>query len=73
VVPSDAVQSDGREHLVFVRLAPAVFQARAVRRGLSDDTVTEVLGDVRPGDEVATIGSFTLKSELLRERILGEE
>jgi membrane fusion protein, heavy metal efflux system len=72
-VPTEAIQSDGRAHLVFVRLSPASFQVRPVRPGLREGAFTEVDG-VQPGEEIATIGSYLLKSELLKEKIgAGEE
>jgi membrane fusion protein, heavy metal efflux system len=73
VVPTGAVQTDGQNSLVFVRLAPTRFQARAVRPGLRGDNVIEVVDGLQPGDEVVTAGSFELKSELFKERILGED
>jgi cobalt-zinc-cadmium efflux system membrane fusion protein len=73
VIPSAAVQTDGRNSLVFVRLAPARFQVRPVRPGLRTDNLIEILDGLQPGEEVVTDGSFELKSELLKERILGED
>jgi cobalt-zinc-cadmium efflux system membrane fusion protein len=72
VVPSAAVQSDGRNPLVFVRLSPTRFQARPVRTGLREGNLVAVEG-VEPGEEVVGTGSFALKSELFKERILGDE
>jgi len=72
VVPSEAVQSEGSIHLVFVRLSETSFHAREVRPGLREGDLLEVTG-VRAGEEVVTTGSFMLKSELVKERIAGDE
>jgi cobalt-zinc-cadmium efflux system membrane fusion protein len=72
VVPTAAVQSEGRSSFVFVRVSDEAFQLRPVLPGLRDHEVTEVRG-VQPGEEVATTGSYVLKSELFKERIAGGE
>lgn len=69
VVPRAAVQRAKGAHLVFVRLAEDVFEARRVQLGPGDADFIEVTGRVAPGDEVATEGSFLLKTETLRESI----
>lgn len=69
VVPRTAVQRAKTAHLVFVRLAEDVFEARRVTLGLGDAEVVEVSGRVAPGDHVATDGSFLLKTETLKKSI----
>jgi membrane fusion protein, heavy metal efflux system len=69
VVPRAAVQRAKSTHLVFVRLAEDVFEARRVRLGLGDADVVEVSGRVAAGDQVATEGSFLLKTETLKSSI----
>lgn len=69
VVPRAAVQRAKTAHLVFVRLAEDLFEARRVEPGPGDADFIEVTGRVAPGDEVATEGSFLLKTETLRESI----
>jgi cobalt-zinc-cadmium efflux system membrane fusion protein len=70
VVPGEAVQSDGHGSLVFVRVSPTVFEARTVRPGLRQGNLVEASG-LRKGEEVVTTGSYLLKSELQKDRILG--
>jgi cobalt-zinc-cadmium efflux system membrane fusion protein len=70
VVPAEAVQSDGQDSLVFVRVSPTAFEARAVRPGLRQGGLVEVSG-VREGEEVVTTGGHLLKSELQKDRIAG--
>ena len=72
VVPSEAVQSDGKASLVFVRVSPTVFEARPVQLGLRERNLVEVSG-VREGEEVVTTGSYLLKSELQKDRIAGDD
>ncbi|MCC7535218.1 MAG: efflux RND transporter periplasmic adaptor subunit [Deltaproteobacteria bacterium] len=68
-VPREAVQRARDAHLVFVRLGPDLYEARRVRIGAEADGRVQVEGRVAPGDEVATTGSFLLKTETLRESI----
>jgi cobalt-zinc-cadmium efflux system membrane fusion protein len=70
VVPSEAVQLEGSTHFVFVRASETTFRARPVQTGLREGNLLEVTG-VRPGEEVVTTGSFMLKSELLKDKIVG--
>jgi len=69
LVPRNAVQRAKSTHLVFVRLAEDVFEARRVRLGGSGPDFIEVRGRLKAGDEVATIGSFFLKTETLKGSI----
>jgi cobalt-zinc-cadmium efflux system membrane fusion protein len=76
-VPSDALQAmpdgtgdEGSGHVVFVKVADTIFEARRVRPGVREGSYTQVDG-VRQGEQVVTAGSYVLKSELLKERIGG--
>jgi hypothetical protein len=55
---------------VFVRDGDAAFQARRVRPGLRGDGLVQVDG-VTPGEEVVTVGSHALQSELQRDKLGG--
>jgi cobalt-zinc-cadmium efflux system membrane fusion protein len=68
VVPGEAVQSDGQDSLVFVRISPTGFEVRPVRLGLRQGNLVEVSG-VREGEEVVVTGSYLLRSELQKDRI----
>lgn len=77
-VPNEAVQWEGCCHVVFVRDkdylkegSPKVFHIRKVRIGAKDDTNTEIIAGVLPGELVVTKGSGLLLTELLRAN-LGE-
>ncbi len=69
VVPREAVQRAKSAHLVFVRTAVDTFEARRVQVGPGDGDLVEVSGRLKPGDEVATAGSFLLKTETLKGSI----
>lgn len=77
-VPNEALHWEGDCFVVFVRDkdylkdgAPKVFHVRKVRPGAADDTHTEVLAGLLPGEVVAAKGSGVLQAELLRGK-LGE-
>jgi multidrug efflux pump subunit AcrA (membrane-fusion protein) len=71
VVPAEALQSVGKSgSLVFVRVAPTVFEVRHVRPGLREGDLVEI-GGVRAGEEVVTTGGHLLASELQKDRIVG--
>jgi len=69
VVPRAAVQRAKNAQLVFVRTAEDVFEARRVDVGAGDARVVEVSGRLAAGEEVATDGSFLLKTETLKGSI----
>ncbi len=69
LVPKDAVQNDGDCHLVFVSASADAFQARKVELGTIYESGCEILAGLSPGDKVATIGSFLLKTEVMRGQI----
>lgn len=69
VVPREAVQRAKDVQLVFVRVADDVFEGRRVQLGSADDTSIEVRGRLEPGDEIATTGSFLLRTETLKGSI----
>lgn len=75
-IPSDAVQWDGENTLVFVRDKrffekgrPKFFVARSVRTGVREDGFTEILAGVLPGEIVATSGSDVLRAQLLKSNL----
>lgn len=70
-VPQEAVQEIGGRPSVFVRTAPGRFQARPVSTGRTLGAYVETAGGLREGDEIATRGSFILKSQLMKST-LGE-
>jgi membrane fusion protein, heavy metal efflux system len=69
MVPREAIQRARSVQLVFVKLAADQFEARRVAIGAGDGDLVEVIKGVRVGEEVATQGSFLLKTETLKESI----
>jgi cobalt-zinc-cadmium efflux system membrane fusion protein len=71
IVPRDAVQRARGATLVFVRLAPELFEARRVQvlDRPADPERVEVRGRVAPGDEVVVEGAFLLRTETVSDRI----
>lgn len=72
LVPDAGLQTEGGNRIVFVALAGNRFEKRAVRAGLEQDGMVQILEGVKAGENVVTEGGFTLKSELLKGE-LGEE
>jgi cobalt-zinc-cadmium efflux system membrane fusion protein len=69
VVPAEAVQWEGCNHVVFVAESATTFRPRKVRLGLRHDGLVEILVGLKPGEVVATAGSHVLKSYLFRGRL----
>jgi cobalt-zinc-cadmium efflux system membrane fusion protein len=73
-VPNEALQFDGKSHVVFARGASAtVFQPLRVELGPRHEDFTVILHGVEAGQILATSGSHALLSEMLKERIGGED
>jgi cobalt-zinc-cadmium efflux system membrane fusion protein len=73
-VPNEALQWDGHSHLVFVQgEKPTEFQPARVRLGTRHEKFTEILSGVKAGQLIATSGSHVLLSEMLKERISGDD
>lgn len=69
VVPSGAVQWDGRAHVVFVRVNSEVFAPRVVTLGPRAGEVTQILRGVRSGEAVAVSGSYVLVAQMNRDKL----
>lgn len=77
IVPNEALQFDGTSHLLFVRGArdesATEYLPRRVQLGPRHDEFTVILSGVEAGQTIATAGSHVLLSEMLRERIGGDD
>ena len=62
-VPTSAVIDSGTKQVVLVRLAEGRFEPRAVTLGKRNDSVVEVLGGIKEGEQVVTSANFLLDSE----------
>lgn len=63
VVPRDAIQWDGQNHVLFVQESPSRFAGRVVKPGLHDQEFVELLDGPATGTPIALEGSHQLKSE----------
>jgi cobalt-zinc-cadmium efflux system membrane fusion protein len=72
-VPDGAIQWEGKTAMVFVRQSATEYLPKPVTLGVRQDGFTQVLEGVGPGEEVVTTGSHVLRSEMLKERIGGDE
>ncbi|MDH4088373.1 MAG: efflux RND transporter periplasmic adaptor subunit [Nitrospira sp.] len=68
-VPLAAVQDGPLGKTVFVQRESGVFEPRTVKLGNEEGDVVRVLEGVKAGEQVATRGSFALKSEMERHKI----
>lgn len=71
VVPQEAIQHIDKKPVAFVEEQPGTYVRRTVTLGSADDRNVELRAGLEDGEHVVTIGSFYLKSVLLRET-LGE-
>lgn len=67
VLPRDAVQTVGEEHVVFVAEPDNGFRPVEVRTGKTSAREVEILSGLQPGASVVVRGAFILKSELSKE------
>ncbi|MDR4470284.1 MAG: efflux RND transporter periplasmic adaptor subunit [Nitrospira sp.] len=69
VVPQEAIQHIDEKPVAFVEEQPGTYVRRTVTLGSADDRNVEIRAGLEEGERVVTIGSFYLKSVLLREAI----
>lgn len=62
-IPRSSLQRSGNAIVVYVR-HEGRFEERAVMTGRDDGTLVEILSGLRPGDVVASRGSFVVKADL---------
>lgn len=69
VVPQSAVQAIGDKEFVFLpsKDNEGGFTLRQVKVGATANGNSSILSGVKPGDQVVTDGSFTLKAEAVRQ------
>ena len=69
VVPQEAIQHVDEKPVAFVEEQPETYVRRPVTLGSADDRNVEIRAGLEEGERVVTIGSFYLKSVLLRDTI----
>lgn len=72
MVPSAAIQSINDQPVIFVAVSETEFERRDIVTGITEGEWTEIRSGVKQKEQVVTMGSFDLKSLLLREQI-GED
>jgi len=63
LLPRNAVQMIDGKFMAFVQV-PEGFEARAVQAGAITEDAVEVIGGLKPGEIVAVLNTFVLKSDL---------
>lgn len=64
LIPTEAIQQDGGEAVVFVQTNPGQFERRAIALGEENAGLVQILDGLREGEVIVTNGAFELKSEL---------
>jgi len=72
LIPGSAIQDVDGQSTVFVRESEGRYRARRVLLGIQTESGAEVIEGLSPGDVIVTVGSFLLKSELLKRRFTVE-
>ncbi|MBT0663092.1 efflux RND transporter periplasmic adaptor subunit [Geobacter pelophilus] len=72
-VPEEAVQELDGKKLIFVAEKETEFEPRAVGLGRTVGGMVEVVSGLKEGERYAVKGAFTLKSELKKEELEGDE
>jgi cobalt-zinc-cadmium efflux system membrane fusion protein len=68
-LPDEAIQDIDGVPVVFVRRGANDFEARTIKSGQHVEGETEILEGLRPGEAVVVMGSFLLKSQMLKSAI----
>ncbi len=71
IVPREAVQRIGEEHVVFTPIGDGTFRAIEVQVGADAGRAIQVVEGLEAGQKVVTTGAFVLKSELSKEAMSG--
>jgi cobalt-zinc-cadmium efflux system membrane fusion protein len=72
-IPATAVQRITGGPVAFVEESPGSYVVRHLTLGRETDRMVEVAAGVAEGERVVTDGSFTLKSEVLKDQLAGED
>ncbi len=72
-VPASAIQLINGQPVAFVQERPGTYAVRQLTLGRETEGAVEVQSGVAEGELVVTDGSFTLKSEILKDQLAGED
>ncbi|HLP17606.1 MAG TPA: efflux RND transporter periplasmic adaptor subunit [Bacteroidota bacterium] len=73
MVPEESVVRENGGAYVFVQTTDTTFIKRTIVAGTAVGTMIEIREGVKEGERVASAGVFSLKSELKKEEIAGDE
>jgi len=66
-IPASAIQDAGSEKVVYIPLSNGQFEERRITAGEDAGGFVEVLKGLKAGDKVVVNGSFTLRSQALKQ------
>jgi cobalt-zinc-cadmium efflux system membrane fusion protein len=72
VIPSSAVLSEGGASSVYVEISPGVYRRQVVTLGDRPGDVIAVIGGLKTGEKVVSVGTQVLRSESLKSEIPAE-
>jgi len=62
-VPNEAIIESGDTRVVYVLAGEGVYAPRAIQAGVQGELYTQILGGLKPGEQVVTLGSFFIDAE----------
>jgi cobalt-zinc-cadmium efflux system membrane fusion protein len=69
IIPQDSLLKDGDENFVFKQVGDDLFFKQAVQTGQLIANNIEILQGLQENERIVTRGAFTLKSDVLREKM----
>lgn len=70
--PVSALEEDGANRYVFVQ-TEAGYERRKVHVGRMTEKAAEIIEGVKPGDKIVVEGVFVLKSEVVKDKLKGDD
>ena len=70
-VPKSAVMDEAGETVVYVQHCGESFQRRRVELGIRDANLVEICQGLRPGERVATKGTYSIRLATLSKQVIG--
>jgi multidrug efflux pump subunit AcrA (membrane-fusion protein) len=67
-IPLTAVEEIGDTHIVYVQIAPMVFEERSVVLGRQNDRYVEIQKGLIGGESIAVSGTVGLKGMVIKKR-----
>jgi Cu(I)/Ag(I) efflux system membrane fusion protein len=63
-VPNEAIIEEGDKRVVYMQMKPGQYMAHEIQTGLQGELYTHVKEGIGEGDQIVTIGSFFIDSEM---------